>query len=568
MLVDRSSFLHLFQHRFASHCCETLFTQAAPVVTEELIAPLGGQQQAEDGNASASMENLFLATLKEVEGNLGYLMTAQFASHTLRVLLVVLSGRSITDANAKSLLKSKKAESIGSSTTSKGPNNANVEQRTVPSSFSDALDIIMSDLVAGLNTTYLRALATHPLGNPVLQLLLEIGVSKSGKSKARDPSSLFRKLIPDDPPVDGTDSAAFINGLLYDPVGSRLLESIIQCAPGQIFRAFYKSLFRDRLGSLAKNEVACFPVIKVLERLNKEKLGSAVEQLCPRISTFIERSRTSVIKTMIEQCRIRDVDTQPITKALQEAYGKEPSEALLKMLGLRTSSFDGIAEERRKQIEDQDVSRVHGSLLAQCMLELPGPMRETVMEGLIAMDIVTLESLAKDRSATHVLQLSMTCSKQDHASKFRRTIIQRLTPRAVDLALDTIASHVVDVIYDASEDLRYQREQFAHELGKGESLLRQFPCGKAVWKNWRMDLYKRRRSLWVHGGDAEESPKAIVTKKGMKMQAVKAKRERKPRTAIELARERHAAGLPPPHKAANQGLGQEHGGGRKAIMSK
>ena len=537
------------------------------MVTEELIAPLGGQQQAESGNTFTSMENLFLRTLNELEGNLGYLMTAQFASHTLRVLLMVLSGRSITDPNAKSLLKSKKAESIGSSTTSKAPNNASIEQRTVPSSFSDALDDIMSGLVAGLDTISLRALATHPTGNPVLQLLLEIGASKSGKSKARDPSSLFRKLIPDDPPVDGTDSAAFINGLLYDPVGSRLLEGIIQCAPGQIFRAFYKSLFRDRLGSLARNEVACFPVIKVLERLNKEKLESAIEQLCPKILTLIERSRTSVIKTMIEQCRIRDVDIQPITKALQEAYGKEPSEALLKMLGLRTSSFDGKAEERRKQIEDQNVSRVHGSLLAQCMLELPGPMREMVMEGLIAMDIATLESLAKDRSATHVLQLSMTCSKQDHASKFRRTIIRRLTPHAVDLALDTIASHVVDVLYGASEDLRYQREQFAHELAIGESLLRQFPCGKAVWKNWKMDLYKRRRSLWVHGGVAEESPKPASTKKGMKMQAVKAKREKKPRRAIERARERHAAGLPPPHKAADGDLGQEYGGGRKAILS-
>lgn len=542
------SFLHLVQHRFASHCCETLFTQAAPVVTEELIAPSNLNQGVDSGEAYVSMENLFLYTLNELEGNLGYLMTDQFASHTLRVLLFVLSGRSMTDANTKSLVKSKKSEDIGTIALPRGSNSAKTEQRSVPSSFSDALSNLVAGLTAGLETTYLRALATHPTGNPVLQLLLEIGVSKTGKAQARDPASLFRKLLPDDPPEDGTGSAAFVNGLLYDSVGSRLLETIIQFAPGHTFKVLYKSLFRERLASLAKNDIACFPVVKILERLGNDKLELAVEQLCPKIPLLIERSRTSVVKTMIERCRVREVDTQPIVAALREAYGKEPSDALLKMLRMSATIQDGIAEDRQKQIEDQDVSKVHGSLLAQSMLQMPGPMREMILDGLIAMDALTLTRLAKDRTATHVLQLALTCSNQDQTAKYRRTIIQRLAPHAVDLALDTSASHVVDAIYHASQDLRYPREQFALELSKGESLLRQFPSGKAVWRNWKMDLYKRRKNVWIHGEEAEDTAKTVMTKKGVKMEAAKAKRATKPKKPIELARERHAAGLPPPHK--------------------
>jgi len=547
--TDVFSFLHLIQHRFASHCCETLFTKAAPVVTEELVAPLEAQQEGDSGEAYISMENHFLHTLNELEGNLGYLLTDQFASHTLRVLLLVLSGRSITDANTKSLVKSKKSEDIGTTTATRGSNSAKQELRTVPSTFNDALSNLVTGLTAGLETTYLRALATHPTGNPVLQLLLEIGVFQTGKTQAKDPSSLLRKLIPDNPPEEGSDSTAFINGLLYDPVGSRLLETIIESAPGHTFKALYKSLFRERLGTLAKNDVACFPVIKILERLSKEKLELAIEQLCPKISTLIQRSRTSVIKTMIERCRIREVDTEPITAALQEAYGEEPSDAVLKMLGMSVAIDRGMAEERRNQLEDQDVSKVHGSLLAQSMLETPGPMREMILKGLIAMDALTLVRLAKDRSATHVLQLSLTCSNHDHTSRFRRTIIQRLAPHGIDLALDTAASHVVDAIYDASEDLRYPREQFAVELSRGESLLRQFPSGKAVWRNWQMDVYKRRRYVWIHGEEAEEPANTVRTKKGHKIEAAKAKREMKPKTPIELARERHATGQPPPHKA-------------------
>lgn len=536
------------------------------MVTEELIAPLAIQQEGDSGEAYTSMEDHFLHTLNELEGNLGYLLTDQFASHTLRVLLLVLSGRSITDATSKSLVKSKKSEDIGTSTATRGLNSAKQELRTVPSTFNDALSNLVSGLTAGLETTYLRALATHPTGNPVLQLLLEIGVFQTGKTQARDPSSLLRKLVPDDPPENGSDSAAFINGLLYDPVGSRLLETIIQFAPGHTFKALYKSLFLERLGVLAKNDVACFPVIRILERLSKEKLELAIEQLCPKISTLVERSRTCVIKTMIERCRIREVDTEPITAALREAYGEEPSDAVLKMLGRSVPIDQGIAEERRKVLEDQDLSKVHGSLLAQSMLETPGSMREMILKGLIAMDALTLVRLAKDRSATYVLQLSLTCSNKDHTSRFRRTIIQRLAPHAIDLALDTAASHVVDTIYDASADLRYPREQFAVELSKGESLLRQFPSGKAVWRNWQMDVYKRRRNVWVHGEQAEEPPKPVRTKKGLKMEAAKTKRETKPKTPIELARQRHAAGLPP-HKAKPQKPGEFASHGHAATLS-
>lgn len=518
------------------------------MVTEELVAPLEAKLEGDGGEAYTSMENHFLHTLNELEGNLGYLLTDQFASHTLRVLLLVLSGKSITDASSKSLVKSKKSEDIGTTTAARRMNSAKQELRTVPGTFNDALSDLVAGLTAGLETTYLRALATHPTGNPVLQLLLEIGVFQTGKTQARDPSSLLRTLIPDDPPEDGSDSAAFINGLLYDPVGSRLLESIIQFAPGHTFKALYKSLFFDRLGTLAKNDVACFPVIRILERLSKEKLELAIEQLCPKIPTLIERSRTSVIKTMIERCRIRAVDTGPIMAALQEAYGEEPSAAVLKMLGTNAPIDKGMAEERRKQLEDQDVSKVHGSLLAQSMLEMPGPMREMILKGLIAMDALTLVRLAKDRSATHVLQLSLTCSNQDPTSQFRRTIIQRLAPHAIDLALDTAASHVVDTIYDASKDLRYPREQFAVELSKGESLLRQIPSGKAVWRNWQMDVYKRRRNAWIHGEGAEEPPRSVRTKKGLRIEAANTKREMKPRTPIEVARERHAAGLAKPKK--------------------
>ena len=552
--MTKLSFLHLVQHRFASHCCETLFTQAAPLVTEELTAALETEKtQTESGDAPISAEDLFLAALDELEGNLGYLMTDAFASHTLRVLLMVLAGRPIADINSKSLIKSKKAEIISSAGSKSTSNSAVMRSRTVPNSFNDALDHMTSSMVAGLDTTYLRALATHPTGNPVLQLLIELELSRSGKTKAKDPASLFRKLLPDDPPEEGTESASFINGLLYDMVGSRLLEIIIQFAPGKTFKSLYKSLFRERLGSLARNEIASYPAIKILERLSKEELQYAVAQICPLIGALIERSRTAVIKVLIERCHVREIDTHQIITAIQGNYGNEPAKALLKILSFHSAKLEGIAEDRQKQIEDQNIGKVHGSLLAQSMLAAPGPMRELVLEGLLAVEVPTLLDIAKDRSATHVLQTSLVCSDQETGSKFRRITIQRLTPHAVDLSMDKTASHVIDAVWKASSNLKYPREQIALELAKSETLLRQCSPGKAVWRNWKMDLFKRNKTQWTRGDSENAMPDVslTMTQKAAKTGMMVENGEQRVKTPLELARERYAKGLPRPRKKGN-----------------
>lgn len=547
IIADPGSFLHLVQHRFASHCCETLFIAAAPLVTAELTSPIDLKQpEDENGVPHESMEGFFLQTLEELEGNLGYLMSHPFASHTLRVLLVVLSGKPLADASTRSLLKSKKSEDVGFPTITGQAEHSRLEARTIPNSFKDALQKTMAGMVTGLETTYLRALATHPTGNPVLQLLLELEISTSGKSRVKDPNSLFRTLLPDSPPEAGTESAAYIVGLVYDPIGSRLVETVIQHAPGKTFRALYRAVFREKLTTLAKNDTASYPLTKAIERLSKDELEYVIEELSPKIGSLIERSRTSVIRVLIERCTVREVDTARLVAILKDSYGQDPSEAVLKMLAIEGQHRSDIAPDRQKQIDDLDAGKAHGSLLGQTMLEMPGPLRDMVMEGLISMDAYTLQRVARDRSATRVLQVALKCQDLDDHARFRRTIVQRLTPHVVDLALDMTASHVVDAMYEASRHLRYAREQVAIRLVKGEEQLRLFPSGRAVWRNWDMDLYKKRRKRWIRQDTVEELPTLNPNEKGEIKMETEAWNANKPKTPIELARERYVASLPSP----------------------
>ena len=450
------------------------------------------------------MENLFLYTCNELEGNLGYLMTDRFASHPLRVLLVVLSGMPLTTTNSTSLMQSKKKEHVTVTGASPISNAAETEARSVPSAFEAAVDKMIAGIVAGLDTTSLRALTSHPIANPVLQLLIELELTRSGKQSAKHPDSLVRKLLPDDPLLEGTESASFVNNLVYDTIGSRLLEVIATYAPGKTFKALYKCSFQDKLGTLAKNEIATFVVIKVLERLNRDDLQSAVDQICPQIETLVKRSRTSVIKFLIDRCRIRQVDTQPISDRLEQAYGTEASERLTSMLQVSEAAADGMSEERRKQIDSRNSSKVHGSLLAQCMLESPGPLRELITSALLAMETSKLISIAKDRTASRVLQSTLTCPEQ--SQKFHRTFIPRLYGRIGELAIDTVASHVVDSLWEASAHFRFMRERLADEIAQNEPLLRASVPGRAVWRNWKMDVYKTRRKEWLNEVKGQDTP--------------------------------------------------------------
>ena len=492
--------------------------QAAPIVTQELTAPLNGQQNMPDGTVNVSMENLFLNTVKELEGNLGYLMTDPFASHTLRVLLTVFSGRSLEDKSTVSLLQSKKKENIAKTAQKADGSVLSTSIRSVPASFGVAVHTMISGMIAGLDTNSLRSLTMHPVANPVLQLSLELDLSRSSEQKDSYNGTLFEKLLPNVSVESDTDTASFLNSLAYDTVGSRLLEVLVTFSPGKTFKTLYKNIFRDKIGSLAKNDVGGFIVIKILDRLNKEDLRYATDQLRQQITLLVQRSRLSIIRAIVENCRVKEIDTYFTSTALQEVYGADPAQRLIKMLQSDISNKGELVEDRSPYLTHEDAGKVHGSLLAQSMLETPGALREFIRDGLLAMETPMLISIAKDRTASRTLQSSLVVS--DENMRYRRVLLQRFCGHIVDLATDTIGSRTVDGFWTATMGLTFIRERIAMELLENETLVRESFSGKAVWRNWSMDIYKNRRKMWV--SSAHPSSRA-------------------PKTELELARARYAA---------------------------
>ena len=554
--TDMSSFVHLIQHRFASHCCEQLFTQSAQTVTKELLSPPDPEAASISlGDVYVPMETLFLHTVAEFEGNIGFLMTDPFASHALRVLLLVLAGEPLSSSLAKSLLQSKKKENIqvnGAGGSSEGASSD--RKREVPKSFTEALEKLMADSVAGLDTNGIRSLATHKLGNPTLQLLVRLELTHFGKQKAKDEMSILRTLIPDDPITPDSDSASFINGLMYDPIGSHLMETIVEFAPGKMFKNLYKEFFRERIGMLARNEIAGYVACKVLERLSREDLIEAHEHILAQLPNLLERSRIAPVKTLIQRCAVRGVDTQAIAVQIDAAFRTDGEFDLTKMLRLNDEPAENgegpptaTLDHNRPQIASE---RVQGSTLAQAMILVPGALSGLVFDCLAKTPTPVLLKMANDPITSRTLQAAMTSTNASIVP--RRKLVQQFYGQIGEMALDRSASRVVDSIWEGTHGLAFIRERIAEELAENEPALRDSACGRAVWKNWKMDLYKRRRNEWVlqsknkASNDGFQSFSELdknLKKIGGDLQEAQehANNANHGKTPLQLARERHAA---------------------------
>jgi nucleolar protein 9 len=186
-------------------------------------------------------------------------------------------------------------------------------------------------------------------------------------------------------------------------------------------------------------------------------------------------------------------------------YGEDPVLRLghILMLG-NFQQPRGNSDENPNDKSNASAEQLHGSLLAQAMLQIPGCLAELIQSSLVAVPQATLMMIAKDAKASHVLQDALTLPTS--TIQFRRRITAKFSGKMSELALDSSGSHVADVLWLATKELMFVKQRFAEELLKDEKTLRESFFGRAVWRNWSMDLYKRRRGDWLSRAKGLEGP--------------------------------------------------------------
>ncbi|KAH6847361.1 armadillo-type protein [Chaetomium sp. MPI-CAGE-AT-0009] len=535
-------FMTLVTHRFASHCCEKLFLMSAPVVTAELSGEADNDVEMGEADEEiaaevaeamkTSMEDLFMLTLDEFEEHLSFLLSDRYGSHALRVLLVVLSGRPLAQAGTKSLLQGKSKEYITVEGASSMASELNSQARTVPSSFSTAIQKIIGDSTATLDSTALRVLAKHPTGNPTLQLLLELELSLSSKSKkAPQPKkedgekaiegegegktgavSLLDRLVPDAPASfsdDKSQACEFVNGMLYDPIGSRLLETLIAHCPGKIFKGLLANIFGPRIQSLLRNDIASYPAIKVLNRLSKEDLADAVQKSLPEIPSFVEKGRLNVIKTLFERCNVRGATTElgTLLQALTTACGGNWKHIVPKLCLLTEPEPEPESKEKKFQTpeaKNKTALLSHGSQVVSTLLTIPGQPTKAIQNSLLSLSPAQLLRMATTSAATAAIP-TKALATPPQIPHFHKLLVAGLLPNIYAIATSQHGNALVNEIISAPSKGDgtaavvpfHLKENIMAQLERHERELRESWLGRNVWRTWRGDLWNHRRHDWV-----------------------------------------------------------------------
>ncbi|OLN89252.1 Nucleolar protein 9 [Colletotrichum chlorophyti] len=504
-------FLSLVQHRFASHCCEALFLHSAPVVTQELggVVPEADDEDEMEVEGGAeqenNMENLFLLTLDEFEQHMGFLLTDRFGSHALRVLLVVLSGRPLNDVGTKSLLKSKRKERITVHGAAKDTDELG-QMRAVPDSFTLATKKIIQDAVSGMDFTALRVLAKHPTGNPILQLLLELDINLNHKndktSAAAGKETLLYRLLPDAPASlsDSTSQAAdFINSMVYDQIGSRLLETLITHCPGKIFKALSQNFFGERIATYVRNDIASYAAIRVLNRFSKDDLIEAVHKIIPIVPTLVSKARYNVLKTLFERCEIRSAyeEKSALTRALTEALGSNPNDLVPKLCHL-VEEEPAEKEEFQQSPQNKIAIATHGAHLVAAMLKTSGAPSKVAQRSLLAQPPSHLVKLATTSTASMSVLETALVTPTPNNETFHKSLVGALAPHVVELSQSWSGHNIVRDIVDVPSPIPFHVKQtIMTSLAGHERTLRESAMGRFVWKAWKGDMWKTRRADWV-----------------------------------------------------------------------
>ena len=531
-------FMTLVTHRFASHCCEKLFLLGAPVVTEELsgdadkdVEMAEADEEESDEVAQAvktSMEDLFLLTLDELEEHLSFLLSDRYGSHALRVLLVVLSGRPLDQAGTKSLLQGRNKEYITVEGAAANASKFNSSTRTIPSSFSTAIQKIIVDSTASLDATALRVLAKHPTGNPTLQLLLELELSLSSKSKkgaqpkkedgdkpAEEGSNtitLLEKLVPDAPASFGDEKSQaceFVNSMLYDPIGSRLLEALIAHCPGKIFKGLQAHIFGPRIQSLLRNDIASYPAIKVLNRLSKEDLADAVQKSLPEIPSFVEKGRLNVIKALFERCNVRGATAEvgSLLQALTAACGNNWKHIIPKLCPLDEPEPEAAPKEKKFQPPDAKNKTAllsHGCQIVSTLLAIPGQPSKAIQQSLLSLSPAQLLRMATAAPPTAAI-LAKALAAPPQIPHFHKLLVAALLPNMYDIAVSKYGNPIAEAIVatpsrggEGGPVVPFHlKENVMALLERREQDLRASWLGRSVWRAWKGDLWSHRRHDWV-----------------------------------------------------------------------
>lgn len=474
-------FLQLCFHKYSSHCLETLLVRCAALIEKEM---LGNTVDVEE--EMVSMENLFLFMLGELKPSIKVMIAHPYGSHVLRLIMLIVSGKNLPSSiMSNSILRSKKSK-IARKMIEIGDNSEFGKVYQIPSSFKDELSEILSIIVAKETTKSMREYAIHKVASPVIQLCIQL---EGLVGKERPCWHLvFEKGDEKDPQEE-----SFVEYLLSDPIGSHFLQAVTENQRVKLVERLFRLYMKERVLKLAKREKsASFVVQTLLTKLKPSDINDMLDELVPSMNELLVNN-LEMGQTIISASANRRDYLKPEIVDKLVAFFTAPQNKddvfVENLLRLKSSTLGNTrddwptADERRR------------SIFLEKLVSYDDRFLEITVNSLLENESDTLQ-MCKHGVFSHVVE-SVLCRDRLKLVT-RKRILNLLVDNVVDLACNAYGSHIVDKMWDFSHGLTVYKDRIASKLVGSKDVIKESVYGKLVWKNWKMELFLRKKYDWYN----------------------------------------------------------------------
>ncbi|KAI7861000.1 armadillo-type protein [Circinella umbellata] len=514
--------VELFSHQWGSHVCQTLLTLSSDVVTKE-VNENGPEdtkmtEKEEGGEELRSMEQLVLNMCQDIKPELGALISQQYASHVIRVLLCVLAGKRIEEEGGKDSgrFRSKNSRKFRQShdPSSLGKrSNRDASPPKVPNSFTAMLRELISEFANKSSDTEMRVFAVSKVASPVLQLLLEMEQNFNDKEGEQIIETLLDRILWDVATGKDTDDSivsqrtSWFETMIRDQGGSRLLQVVLKVAPPTVYEKLYEKHLKGKLAKYSQHPLANFVVQTLISTVRTKDQFKAMSEELGGFQALLKSNKHGVIRSVVEASVKKNSQQTKVIKWLREAFGIETDEdqKLFVICLMRMTRIENVRDLSDKEKSDTRAFHLQGSLILQDIMKMTEGHNKYVVTSFLSQKPDTTLTWCFSPQASRAFE-SMLSSDQV-GGKVKKKIIKNLQGHFVSISKDKFGSHIIDRIW-AVADINV-KEQIASELLKRERELTDHPMGKCVLWTCRIELYKRRHDDWVEREKGLEKKKEL-----------------------------------------------------------
>ena len=444
----QGQYWQLSRKRFASHVLQTALGVASKWINQE---------QFESKLDQNDLRSVVLGFAAEFEPNAADALSDTYASHVLRSLTILLSGKVSLDEQYLVSNSSKHFKSQNKLTQKK-------EQYDyfVPTVFAQALRNIAQAVM--MNNQPLEELAQNPISSPTLQVLLLC----TGKSERE---SFIKRLFSG---KNEQDRQSLLLRLAQDKIGSHFLQIMLKCISQRTFSKCFQTVFKGNLSKLLIYPSGLYVLRDIISCIaEKDLMKDMLDELQSILSALKSGNHTIILVKIVAKC-----------SELQKCF-KAALRLVHSYYDIDESNLDASIGNSLQKI---DLNR---SLIVQSIFTFPPKYSQPYFDFLLRTSPDKLLSMATDGSSSHLIEgfFKGTASKDQKIEMYDKFI-----GNFHKLAGDKYASHLVQTIW-AQLPIACKK-LIATELKLHKKLVEDSKYGCIIMHEFRIEKFAHRPEEW------------------------------------------------------------------------